>query len=368
MKVNVVRGEQVALPPHEATPTQSLAHREVQRGRGTEHVGIAVRTTRCIVAAGMARQREAPLAVHERIHPSRVHHRRGPAPIALRALRIPAPADVRAERELVVRVVAHAIVREERDIVAVIATAAITGAAPEAGREVVLAQCLAAGEAPAQVGIASAVGVVVVPVTIVERRIDRVAVLQFVVRTTADARVVEGIAPVAAAERPRSDGLVDAVAADAGFRIAEAGQSPAFVEILSRCLVVDLDLGPNVGRQVIKAQHRLELDLCLRVLPERGVGAAEREMRGDVVGSCRETAFEQRLGLFAALRAQCGTAEQVGESGIVGVRTLERRKQIVGFLVLAVAHQLLGTGNIRIGGIRRMGSQHHHRNRERTSG
>jgi len=66
MKVfDVVRIEEVTLPPQERSPRQFLADGEVQRDRGAEDVGIPVGPGRCIVATGMAGDGQASVSIHE---------------------------------------------------------------------------------------------------------------------------------------------------------------------------------------------------------------------------------------------------------------------------------------------------------------
>jgi len=269
---------------------------------------------------------------------------------------------------LVVGVVPHAVVRVDRNIVAVVAIAAVARPAPEAGCKVVLAQGLAAGEIPAQVGVTPAVRVVVVPVAIVQRGIDGIAALQCVVRAAARARIEEGVAPVATAKRIGAHGVVDAILTDAGLRITEVRQHLVLVEGLPRGLVIDLDLRENILRHIVETQHRLELDLRFRVPPEQGVGTTQSEMRCREVRPRRDAAFEERLCLLTLLRAECGAGEQIAEVGIARAGALERRKQVVSLLVLALADQLAGARDIGIGRERGVRQQHNHRHDERLQG
>jgi hypothetical protein len=64
-----------------------------------------------------------------------------------------------------------------------------------------------------------------------------------------------------------------------------------------------------------------------------------------VSGRC-EAALEQQQRLVRALGAECRAAEEIVERCVVLARVLGRREQVVGLLILALAHELLGAGDV----------------------
>jgi hypothetical protein len=83
------------------------------------------------------------------------------------------------------------------------------------------------------------------------------------------------------------------------------------VDGVLRRLILGLGLREKIGRQVVEAQHRFELDLCLGVPSEREVGVPEGEVRGDVIGSSREAALEENERFLRARGAKRSAAEQI---------------------------------------------------------
>src|SRR5262245_27014229 len=90
------------------------------------------------------------------------------------------------------------------------------------------------------------------------------------------------------------------VLADADHQVAETCQTPLAVQILPRRHIVDLSLREKVGWQIVKTEHRLELDFRLRIVDSRKISAAQTQMRGDRIRLFFEGSLEQ---LFRLVRS-----------------------------------------------------------------
>ena len=128
------------------------------------------------------------------------------------------------------------------------------------------------------------------------------------------------------------------VIAVAELEVAEADGPPAG-EVLLRGLAVDLRLLAQFRRQVVEAQHRLELELGPRKVAQREVGPPHLEPHADEVRLHRQDALVDEARLAGLPAFQRGAGEQVVELQVARQPVLVRLEQLVGLGIAAGAHK-----------------------------
>ena len=122
----------------------------------------------------------------------------------------------------------------------------------------------------------------------------------------------------------------------------------------------------QVGRQVVETQHGLELDLGPGIVAEGEIGAAQAQVGVDRIRGRRQAPLKKRQRLVRAVGLQRGPAEQRVEYGVALAGLCEGREQVVGLRIAALAQELLGAGQIGIGGRRPIRQDQAHSDDQRT--
>src|SRR5262249_15959994 len=138
---------------------------------------------------------------------------------------------------------------------------------------------------PAPVGVVPNNGVIKCSKLVVETAIKEIALRKRLVQPYAGASLIKGILSQIIAILPsaRKGRIVLHVMSPPALKERKANPAPVAFHILHGRLVVDLNLREEVGRQIIEAQYRLELDPCLGIVSESKVRPAQPQVRCDPI-------------------------------------------------------------------------------------